>query len=108
MSLVGAGAFLDGLDDMKDTFSGDSDGYRVSTNVEYAIHQEMGTSSQPGTPHFRPGMDDAKAKMGQLALQADSMDEWLRLTALQWEASAKSYAPVDTGNLRGSYSTEPL
>lgn len=108
MSLLGAGAFLDGLDDMRDTFSGDSDGYRMGTAVEYADDQEFGTSAQPGTPHLRPGMDATKAQLPRISGKASGIDEWMRLVALRWEAETKSRAPVDTGNLRSSYTTEEL
>jgi hypothetical protein len=37
MSLIGAGAMLDGFGEMADTFSGSSNGYRMGTNVEYAV-----------------------------------------------------------------------
>lgn len=108
MSLLGASAFLSGLEDMADTFSSDSDGYRVSTNVEYAAAQEFSTARMAGTPHFRPGADATKAKMARIATQASDLDEFLKLTALQWEAETKSRAPVDTGNLKASYTTDPL
>ena len=108
MKLLGTSAFLSGLDDMVDTFSSGGDGYRVSTNTEYAAYQEFGTSRIGGTPHFRPGMDAAKAKMAQLATQASDLDEFLKLTAHQWEREAKSRAPVDTGTLKASYATDSL
>ena len=71
-------------------------------------YQEFGTAHQSGTAHFRPGADATKAKMGQLALQANDLDDWLRLVASQWSAETKSRAPVLTGNLRDSYSVEEL
>lgn len=108
MELIGAGAFLDGLDDMRDTFTQDSDGYRLGTAVEYADEQEFGSSAQPGTPHLRPGMDATRAQLGRIWSQSSGIDEWMRLVALRWEAETKSRAPVDTGNLRNSYSVEEL
>ena len=108
MNLLGAAAVVGGIDEMIDMFSGGSDGYRVATNVEYAAHQEFGTARQDGTAHFRPGMDATKAKMAQLATQASDLDEFLKLTALQWESETSSRAPVDTGNLKASWTAEPL
>ena len=98
----------DGFGELTDAFSSESDGYRMATTVEYAPYQEFGTAYQSGTTHFRPGADATKAKMGQLALQADDLDDWLRLVASQWSAETKSRAPVDTGNLRRSWSVEEL
>lgn len=108
MSLIGADAMADGFGELTDAFSSESDGYRMGTPVPYSIHQELGTARQSGTPHLRPGMDATKAKMGQLAMQAGDLDEFLKLTALQWEAETKSRAPTDTGNLKSSYQTDPL
>lgn len=108
MSLAGAGALIDGFDEMVETLGGSSSGYVMGTNVPYSVHQELGTSSQPGTPHVRPGMDATYAKMGRLALQADDVDEWLRLTALQWLRETKVRAPTDTGNLKSSYQVDEL
>ena len=98
----------DGFGELADAFSSESDGYRMATTVPYAPPQEFGTAYQSGTPHFRPGMDATKAKMGQLALQADDLDDWQRLVAYQWSAETKSRAPVLTGRLRDSYSVEEL
>lgn len=108
MSLIGAGAMLDGFGELAETFSGSSNGYRVATNVEYAPFQEFGTASQSGTPHFRPGADATEAKMAQLATQADDLDEWVRLVAFQWEREVKTRSPVDTGTLRNSWAAESL
>ena len=108
MSLLGTAAFLEGVDDMVDMFSASSDGYRVATNVEYAPHQEFSTAYQSGTPHFRPGLDATRAKLGQLALQASNLDEFLRLTAMTWQREVQTRAPVDTGNLRSSYTVSEL
>ena len=108
MSLIGAGAMLDGFGEMADTFSGSSNGYRMATTVSYAPFQEFGTAYQSGTPHFRPGADATEAKMAQLATQADDLDEWVRLVAFQWERETKSRAPVLTGTLRSSWAAEPL
>lgn len=35
---------------------------RVGTNVEYAIHQEFGTSRMSGQPFLRPGYDEKKGE----------------------------------------------
>lgn len=33
---------------------------RIGTDVEYALHQEMGTVHMPAHPYLRPALDDAK------------------------------------------------
>lgn len=38
----------------------------ISTNVEYAPHQEFGTQHQPGTPHVRPGIEAVAKKVPSL------------------------------------------
>lgn len=35
---------------------------RIGTNVEYAIHQEFGTSRMSGTPYLRPAFDEQKGE----------------------------------------------
>ena len=108
MDLIGTAALLDGFDDMVDTFSGDSDGYRIGTPLEYGPPQEFGTAYQNGTPHFRPGMDATRAKLGQIALQASDLDEFLKLAALQWQSETQSRAPVEYGTLQASYQVDEL
>jgi hypothetical protein len=83
-------------------------GYRVFSNVEYAVYQEYGTRYQSGTPHVRPGADKTRAQLGRLAVSADSLDEFLRKAALTLEGEIKQAAPVDTGTLRSSYQTERI
>lgn len=106
MQLLGAAAFLDGLDDMKDAFAAGDGGYRVGTPVRYAPHQEFGTAYQDGTPHFRPGFDATMGHLPRLEAQASSIKGWMRLVALRWQAEAQSRAPVDSGTLRASYTVE--
>jgi hypothetical protein len=84
------------------------DGYRVFSNVEYAFFQEYGTRYQPGKPHVRPGADQTRARLGQIALQSDGIDEFLRKSALFMRDSIKREAPVDTGTLRASYTIQQI
>lgn len=35
---------------------------RIGTNVEYAIHQEFGTSRMSGQPYLRPAYDEKKGE----------------------------------------------
>lgn len=108
MRLTGAAAFLDALDDLKDTYTADGDGYVVGTNVPYSIHQEFGTYKMAAQPHVRPGIDATRAQMAEFATRADDLDEFLSLTAHHLEGEIKTRAPVDTGHLRASYRTEKL
>ena len=41
---------------------GDGAVARVGTNVEYAIHQEFGTSRMRGTPFLRPAFDERRGE----------------------------------------------
>jgi hypothetical protein len=95
------------INETQDDWSGDS-GYRVFSNVEYAIYQEYGTRYQSGTPHVRPGADAAKARLGQFAAQADGLEDFLRRSALFMQSEIKREAPVDTGKLRASYTLQRL
>lgn len=107
MNVLGVAALLDAFEDMADAYSS-GDGYVMGTNVEYGPKQEFGYHGGAYTPHMRPGIDATKAEMGRLAMQADDMDEFLKLTSLLLEGEVKSRAPVDTGNLRSSYTTQKL
>lgn len=109
MELIGAAAFSSAIEDMIDYHTPETDGYLVGNSVEYTAHQEFGTVHQDGTPHFRPGMDATRAQLAQIAARASGIDEFMKLAALQWEAEAKSRAPVgETGNLRAGWETQPL
>jgi len=83
-------------------------GYRVFSNVKYAYFQEYGTRYQSGTSHVRPGADKTRAQLGRIAVSVDSLDEFLRKAALTLEGEIKKLAPVLTGNLRASYTTERI
>jgi hypothetical protein len=105
---------LSGIDrfaaEVEDTAAewGGGGGYRVFSNVEYAYFQEYGTRYQSGTPHVRPGADKTRAQLGRIAVSADSLDEFLRKAALTLEGEIKKLAPVLTGSLRASYTTERI
>lgn len=103
--LLGMGSVLDELNDLTIEVGSDAV-YVVGTNVTYSVHQEFGTVYQDGTPHLRPAIRSTQSRIGQLAQKADSGDDLIRLIALDIEAGAKRRAPVDTGNLRASYTTE--
>lgn len=102
----GTAAMFDAFDDIQDAMVPDMNGYSIGTNVEYSIHQEMGTINQSGTAHLRPGFDSAVASLGGLAAGADSTSVILRRLSLEIERKTKALAPVDTGNLRASYRAE--
>lgn len=102
MNLLGAAAVLEGLDDIVDAMV-TNDAWVIGTNVPYASEQEFGNSYQSGTPHLRPGFDEAIAGFEHRMSAADSVDAELERTAFMVERMTKSYAPVDTGHLRASY-----
>ncbi|MDL5361354.1 hypothetical protein [Halalkalicoccus sp. NIPERK01] len=108
MQLLGTAAFLDGLEDMIDYHTPDTDGYRIGNTVDYVDDQEFGAKNQPGTPHFRPGMDATRAQLAQIAVQASGIDEFMRLSALRWHKETTERAPVDLGTLKAGWTIEEL
>lgn len=107
MKLLGTSTFLSALDDFTDQFTTD-EAWVIGTNVEYAIHQEYGTRDQAGTPHVRPAIDDTRVQMARFATRASGLDEFMRLTALYLEGEIRRNAPVDTGHLRRSYTSQKI
>ena len=107
------GATLSGLSGVESTLDGvgeqwgSSSTWVVGTNVEYAVVQEFGSSSQSGTPYLQPAVKQTmRSDADQLADQAESADELVKLLALSVERKAKKYVAVDTGNLKASISAE--
>lgn len=102
---VGFGAMMNELDSLQINIKSNAV-YVVGTNVEYSVWVEMGTSSMAAQPYLRPAVRDAERKIPQFAEQAGSTDELIKLIALHIERVAAEKAPVDTGNLMSSISTE--
>lgn len=71
------------------------DGEEVFTNVV----EHPGTAPQP---YMRPASEQAKANLGQIAGNADDLDDALSKIAHAVERYAKQFAPVESGNLKGS------
>ncbi len=103
MSLTGVGSLVGAFDEMADLYTPSGEGWVVGTNVPYSVHQEYGTYKMSGTPHVRPGVDATRRQMASLAVRATSMDDFLRLTAFKLTNEIQERAPVESGNLQGSY-----
>lgn len=106
-NVVGVAALLSAMENLEDAYN-PSDDWVVGTNVPYSPHQEFGTYKMSAQPHMRPGIDATRAEMGRLAIEAEDIDEFIRLTAFHLEGEVKERSPVDTGHLRASYRAEPF
>lgn len=82
--------------------------WAVGTNVEYAPHQELGTSKMRAQPHLRPALNETKREIDRLAATHDTTPGLIKAAALEVERKVKIKAPVDTGTLRSSYRAERL
>ena len=88
--------------------------YVVGSNVEYSVHQELGTRNMEPNPFLRPAARDAERQLDRIARHVDTGDELVREVALFVERRAKHYATtnvppgpdVRTGNLRASIQAE--
>ena len=87
---------------------------RIGTNIEYGPHVELGTSRQRAQPYLRPAYDEKRNEALQEvanALKANlpgppRTKAALHAGGLVIEAAAKIKAPVLTGTLRSSITTE--
>jgi hypothetical protein len=105
ITVTGVDSFVSAIEEATNQSEG---AYRVSSNVNYSVFQEYGTRFQSGTPHVRPGVDATTQQMARIAVSANSLDDFLSRTADVLEGEIKSRAPVDTGNLRSSYTKSKI
>jgi len=126
----GLDEFKEATADMAEDVTTDEYSRIVGTNVDYAPPVEYGTAphtitgdplafpgengetvfatsvDHPGTPaqpHVRPGIAETEHQLAELAVAADSLDEFLDNAALTAVREIKLRTPVDEGNLRASY-----
>lgn len=71
-------------------------------------HQEYGTKYHEPQPYMRPAAEEAQNRVGDIVAEEGSISAGLEKTALFVERRAKELAPVDTGQLRSSISTEQV
>ena len=102
--VAGLVATLDGLEERWTT----EVTYVVGTDVEYAVHVEFGTSQMAAQPYLRPAAERTNRRLDEIAAQADDVEEFVRLAALEVEAISKEVVPVDTGNLQSSISAQRI
>lgn len=105
MRTIGFAAVMEALEDLR---PGPSAEWVVGTNVEYAPYVEFGTSRMGAQPYLRPAVDRARGNIDSIAGNADSLDEALRLIALDIEKESKNRCPVDTGHLKGSIAADKV
>lgn len=102
VNLAGFTALNAALDDLIDIQLGDDVVYVVGTNVEYAIYQEFGTRSMSSQPFLRPAARSVEREMSSVAGNANSVEDAVKLVALEIERRSAQLAPVDTGTLMNS------
>lgn len=107
ISVRGVGGLVATLSAARNALAKDA-AYEVYTDVEYAKHQEYGTSRHSAQPFMGPGAAAAQARLGQFTSSADSTDDIARQVAEAAQSEAKSRAPVDTGQLRDSISVRKI
>ena len=88
---------------------------RIGTNIEYGPYVELGTSKQRAQPYLRPALDEKKPealKEVSDVLSSGLLHGGMKLRdalysgGLVIERAAKIKAPVLTGTLRSSITTE--
>lgn len=105
-NVTGFASIISGIESMIDVQLKDDTVFIVGTNVEYAVYQEYGTRHMEPQSFLRPAARDVKRNIGEVIKNAESMEAATEEVALQIERRAKELAPVDTGNLRSSITTE--
>jgi hypothetical protein len=83
--------------------------YVVGVGAEYGAYVEFGTSTMRAQPYLFPAAREVlRTDFETLEQQATSLDDLVRLVALEIEAKATKKAPVDTGKLQNSIEAVPL
>lgn len=100
--MTGVSALTVSLDEIADRWGTSEEAYYVSTNTDYAVHVEFGTSRAQAQPYMRPAAEHAKRNLGKWSKEASSLRGLLARIVLEIEAYAKDVVPVDTGALRAS------
>lgn len=116
------GTAISGLSSVRSTFNklgvkwGGDAVYLVGTNVEYSIYVEFGTSRQRPQPYLRPAVREWQRSPAGFIVRnrgvhpgdINSLDEFVKQSALAIERRAKDIVPVKSGNLRGSIRAEKV
>lgn len=106
-SISGLSRTLDTLDEIQ-TRWGEDVLYVVGPTVTYGVYVERGTSRMKPQPYLKPAVREVTRSLPRITAQADSSAQATKLVALEVEALAKRFAPVDTGALRSSISTQRI
>lgn len=103
MRLEGVTGAIEAFDDIEDALSVRKR-WTIGTHVYYAPFQELGTLYQSGTKHLRPGFDHVVNSFDTMFVATvEDAEALLDMVAFRIERETKLRAPVETGNLRGSY-----
>ena len=102
LRMVGMTSATGMFSQLQSRLSGGRSQWVVSTDVEYAIYQELGTRHMAAQPFMRPAAQTVQANVGRHVAAANSLDEAIQSAALHVESEAKRQAPTDTGRLRAS------
>lgn len=105
MSVTGVGRAIDMFESVRIGFGQDVV-YVTGTNVEYAPFVELGTSRQEAQPYLFRAARQVNRSFDRFAAEHQSMVGLVKRLALEIEALAKQFVPVQTGNLRGSISAD--
>lgn len=119
--MAGDLAKLQGLREIKEAFDslpsdlGGDEKYAVGTPLNYGAFLEDGTSRMPAYPWMQPAVDETVRKGGNLAAQSSTVDDLLRIVAIDIERNARSRLQdtgarpyPDTGALAGSVTTTQM
>lgn len=83
---------------------GGSPQWQVTAGAGHAEPVEFGTWKMAAQPYMRPAADAAVGRGATYARQSNSIETMAQAVAYDIRDDARQYAPVDTGELRGSIS----
>jgi hypothetical protein len=104
MSVTGVDDAIGAFRSFKTRF-GEDVVYVTGTNVEYAVYVELGTSKMEAQPYLLRATREVMAAP-EKHINSTTTAGICRDLALAIERLAKKYAPVKSGNLKGSIQAE--
>jgi hypothetical protein len=108
MQVQGATAAVRTVRNVRDQY-GREVAYVVGVGARYGAYVEFGTSKMKPQPYLMPATRYVlRSELPSIANEANSIEDIVRMTALEIEAQAKERAPVDTGKLKNSIEAAPL
>lgn len=107
VQVLGFSALSNALSDLVDIQLKDDVVWVTGSRVSYAVHQEFGTSKMSAQPFLFPAARSVERELGQVTARAETVEDAVKLAALEIERRAAKNAPWDTGNLAGSITAAP-